>query len=92
MRIGLSLRERVLPEVRRLRESIVGLATLHPSMDTVDEDGRDYEQGICLWCGRGLQEGSCEKSHTPECAWVAARDEAEAIRAERSPAAGAGRG
>jgi hypothetical protein len=75
--------QRLVAEVRRLRSLVTAVATLHKSMDTVDEDGRDYEQGVCLWCGLGLEEGrSYESTHLSDCAWSAVRAEARAIRSE----------
>lgn len=71
-------------EVRRLRALIERVATPKEGDGSIDQDGRDYEQGICQWCGLALEEGrSYERSHLADCAWSALRTEADSMREEQ---------
>lgn len=80
---------RVLTEVRRQRALIARVATLHDPDGSIDEDGRDYEQGICQWCGLGLEEGHAyHNPHVRDCPWAALLAEARAIREEQAAGLG----
>jgi len=79
----------LIAEVRRLRGLIMAVANPKSSDGSIDfKDGRDYEQGICQWCGVGLNvirngdEVNYEDVHAPSCGWIAVQIEARTIREE----------